>query len=500
MSAERGESRSLFRNLSPLDHRYYLENREPFDRLADFLSEEAAVRYYARVEVALLRQLMRMLPAAVRPAAPDREAPDREALDREALERELDAAVDAIDPAEVHAEEQTTRHNLRAVVRVLQRLLPESARHLVHLGATSFDIQDTATALRIGGAVRAVVLPLLLDLTDRLADMADEESATLQIGRTHGQHAVPITFGFAVASFVARLDDVLPRILQAADGLPGKLSGAVGAYHATALLIGDPLELERRVLAELGLAPAAHATQIVPAEPLVRLLLEINLAFGTIANLADDLRNLQRTEIAEVAESFEAAQVGSSTMPQKRNPWNSEHVKSLWKAFSPRVGTLFMDQISEHQRDLTNSASARFVGEYLAGVAAAANRMLRVVRSLHVDRARMAGAVRASGDAVAAEAAYVALARAGVADAHEVIRRAAAAAHAGGETLAAVLRRDPARWALLQSAAPDGASAAELLRDPGRYRGRAAERARAVAALHRQRSAALRRALADRTA
>lgn len=501
MSAERGESRSLFRNLSPLDHRYYLENREPFDRLADFLSEEAAVRYYARVEVALLRQLMRMLPAAAPDReALDREALDREALDREALERELDAAVDAIDPAEVHAEEQTTRHNLRAVVRVLQRLLPESARHLVHLGATSFDIQDTATALRIGGAVRAVVLPLLLDLADRLADMADEESATLQIGRTHGQHAVPITFGFTVASFVARLDDVLPRILQAADGLPGKLSGAVGAYHATALLIGDPLELERRVLAELGLAPAAHATQIVPAEPLVRLLLEINLAFGTIANLADDLRNLQRTEIAEVAESFEAAQVGSSTMPQKRNPWNSEHVKSLWKAFSPRVGTLFMDQISEHQRDLTNSASARFVGEYLAGVAAAANRMLHVVRSLRVDRARMAGAVRASGDAVAAEAAYVALARAGVADAHEVIRRAAAAAHAGGETLAAVLRRDPARWALLQNAAPDGASAAELLRDPGRYRGRAAERARAVAALHRQRSAALRRALADRTA
>ena len=492
MSAESGESRSLFRNLSPLDHRYYLENREPFDRLADFLSEEAAVRYYARVEVALLRQLMRMLPAAIRPAAPDRAA----------LERRLDAVVDAIDPAEVHAEEETTRHNLRAVVRVLQRHLPESARHLVHLGATSFDIQDTATALRVGGAVRAVVLPLLLDLADRLADMAEEESATLQIGRTHGQHAVPITFGFAVASFVARLDDVLPRILQAADGLPGKLSGAVGAYHATALLVGDPLELERRVLADLGLAPAAHATQIVPAEPLVRLLLEMNLAFGTIANLADDLRNLQRTEIAEVAESFEAAQVGSSTMPQKRNPWNSEHVKSLWKAFSPRLGTLFMDQISEHQRDLTNSASARFVGEYLAGVAAAANRMLRVVRSLHVDRARMAGAVRASGDAVAAEAAYVALARAGVADAHEVIRQAAAAARAGGEPLAAALRRDPARWALLEGAAvaPDGASAADLLRDPGRYRGRAAERARAVAALHRERSAALRRALADRTA
>ena len=491
IEAESGESRNIFRNLSPLDHRYYLENREPFDHLADFLSEEAVVRCYARVEIALLRQLVRMVPEAVRHAPGGSEE----------LQRTLDAAVAAVDPAEVHAEEQVTRHNLRAVVHVLQRRLPESVRHLVHLGATSFDVQDTATALRIGGAVRAVVLPLLLDLTDRLADLADAEAATLQVGRTHGQHAVPITFGFAVASFVARLDDVLPRILHAADALPGKLSGAVGAYNATALLVDDPLELERRVLADLGLAPAAHATQIVPAEPLVRLLLEINLAFGVLANLADDLRNLQRTEIAEVAESFGASQVGSSTMPQKRNPWNSEHVKSLWKAFSPRVGTFFMDQVSEHQRDLTNSASARFVGEYLAGFTAAVNRTLRIVGSLHVDRRRMADAVGLSGDAVAAEAAYIALARAGVTDAHEVVRQAAASARVAGGTLAEALARDPERWALLERAAvgPDGSGAAELLRDPARYRGMATERARAVAALHRELAATLRHALDGRT-
>ena len=495
MKAEGGESRSIFRNLSPLDHRYYLENREQFDRLAGFLSEEAVVHSYARVEVALLRELVRMLPDAVPPDSPRRHSGDD-------LERALNAAADAIDPAEVHAEEQRTRHNLRAVVHVLQRRLPESVRHLVHLGATSFDVQDTATALRIGDATRAVILPLLLELTDRLADLAEAEAQTLQVGRTHGQHAVPITFGFAIASFVARLDDVAPRILQAADGLPGKLSGAVGAYNATALLVDDPEELERRVLASLGLRPAAHATQIVPAEPLCRLLLEINLAFGVLANLADDLRNLQRTEIAEVAELFGSAQVGSSTMPQKRNPWNSEHVKSLWKAFAPRVGTFFMDQISEHQRDLTNSASARFIGEYLAGFTAAVNRMLRVVESLHVDRQRMADGVGMSGDAVAAEAAYIALARAGVPDAHESVRQAAAAARADGGSLAAALARDGDRWALLERAAarPGGPTVAELLRDPARYCGRAAERALAVAALHRERSHSLRRRLADAAA
>ena len=124
-----------------------------------------------------------------------------------------------------------------------------------------------------------------------------------------------------------------------------------------------------------GLQASEHSTQLVEPEYLLRLLLELNTAFGIIANLADDLRNLQRSEIGEVREEFTATQVGSSTMPQKRNPWNSEHVKSLWKEFCPRVVTFFMDQISEHQRDLTNSASSRFVAEYLVGFAFAAERM-----------------------------------------------------------------------------------------------------------------------------
>jgi len=492
MKAEGSERRNLFRNLSPLDHRYYLENRELFDQLSDFLSEEAVVRSYARVEVALLRELLLVLPDAVLSES----SGSRDVSD---LEQELESVVDLIDPAEVHAEEQHTRHNLRAVVNVLQRLLPESVRHLVHLGATSFDVQDTAAALRIADAVRVVIMPLLLDLADRLADLSEAEAETLQVGRTHGQHAVPITFGFAMASFVARLDDVLPRILNAAEGLPGKLSGAVGAYNATALLVDDPEELERCVLANLGLTPAAHTTQIVPAEPLARLIMEINLAFGVIANLADDLRNLQRTEIAEVAEMFGSSQVGSSTMPQKRNPWNSEHVKSLWKAFAPRVGTFFMDQISEHQRDLTNSASARFTGEYLAGFAAAVNRMLRIVDSLHIDRARMADTVGLSGDTVAAEAAYIVLSCAGVANAHELVRKAVADARSDGGTLAAALARDHEHWALLERATTgqDGPTVAELLENPDRYCGKAAKRARSVVVLHRALSEDLRRRIAN---
>src|SRR5262249_29305451 len=143
----------------------------------------------------------------------------------------------------------------------------------------------------------------------------------------------------------------------------GKFAGAVGAYNASSLFFPDPEAFEVDVLKEMGLRPAEQSSQVTPNEPVVRLLAEITIACGIMANLADDMRHLQRTEIGEIGEEFEAAQVGSSTMPQKRNPINFENAKSLWKIIVPRVTTAFMDQISEHQRDLTNSASARTYGE-----------------------------------------------------------------------------------------------------------------------------------------
>ncbi len=302
----------------------------------------------------------------------------------------LDELAASVSPEDVYAEEAKVHHNVRALVNVLKRHLPEEVRPLVHLGATSVDILDTAAALRYREATTRIVLPTLLDLEAQLIRLAREEADTVQVGRTHGQYAVPITFGFAMAGYVARLGKSIQRIHERAQGLRGKLAGAVGAYNATTLLVADPRELERRVLGALGIEPSEHSTQLVEPEYLLQLLLELNTAFGIIANLADDLRQLQRSEIGEVREEFTESQVGSSTMPQKRNPWNSEHVKSLWKAFSPRVVTFYMDQISEHQRDLTNSASSRFVVDYVAGFCLAAGRMVSVLRSLVVDRRRMA--------------------------------------------------------------------------------------------------------------
>jgi adenylosuccinate lyase len=368
-------------------------------------------------------------------------------------------------------------------VNVLKRKLPSRARPFVHLGATSVDILDTAAALRYRDVTRRVLLPLLRGLVSELIHLTRAEAETPQIGRTHGQHAVPLTFGFAVAQYVSRLGDAILRIEKSAADLRGKLSGAVGAYNATSLLVKDPRALEMDFLSLLGLKPPEISTQLVPPEHLLSLLLSINTAFGIIANLADDLRNLQRSEIGEVREEFTDSQVGSSTMPQKRNPWNSEHVKSLWKAFFPRVVTFFMDQISEHQRDLTNSASSRFVADYIAGFALAVSRVRSVVGSLAVNRARMASNLAMSGDLVFSEPVYILIARGGDPDAHERVRRATLMAEKDGRKLRDVLREDGRLWTTLDSNLREtlGCDAESFFSDPARYIGLAASRAREIA-------------------
>jgi adenylosuccinate lyase len=472
-------SRPIFNNISPIDHRYSVSEREVFDALVPWLSEGAQVASCVSAEIALVMAHL---------------------ASRGKLGTAIRAAVvrsgTAISPDEVYAEEEQTHHAVRALVNVLKTRLAEvrlddgtPVAPLVHLGATSADILDTSLAWRIKGAIREVALPQLRRLLGLLCDAAEREAETPQVGRTHGQHAVPITAGFALAEYAARLGKSLAEIEKRALDLRGKLSGAVGAYNALSLIDDDPEALEKRYLAELDLLPSEYSTQLVEPEYLLRLLLELNVAFGIIANLADDLRNLQRSEIAEFHEGFDATQVGSSTMPQKRNPWNSEHVKSLWKAFAPRVMTFFMDQISEHQRDLTNSASQRFTADYITGFCFAVRRMSDVIAGLGVNRERMLLNLRAAS--VMAEPAYILLAESGVSDAHEVIRRITLAAEKEGLDFAAALFRDTevsgriAAQLLKRGLIEKAEDAVLFFRQNERYCGLAAKKARAIAAAYR---------------
>lgn len=474
------KARNIYHNLSPLDHRYYTANKELFERLSGYLSEEAGIRYALRVEAALVKTHLHLRGEATGE-----------------IVRDLDAVVESIDPAEVYEEEERTQHNVRAMVNVLSRKLPTGVAPYVHLGATSVDILDTAQALRLRDATRDVLEPLLLQVLEELIDLARTHAETPQVGRTHGQHAVPITFGFAMAEYVARLGKSLDEIHDRAKDLRGKLAGAVGAYNATSMLSPDPEAFEARFLDHLGLRPPEYTTQLVEPEYLLRLLLEFNTCFGIVANLADDLRHLQRSEIGELREGFGVDQVGSSTMPQKRNPWNSEHVKSLWKAFAPRIMSFYMDQISEHQRDLTNSASGRFVSEYLAGFAAGVNRTLKVLRSLYVDAERMRGNLRRTQDLILAEPIYLLLAASGARDAHETVRRLTLRCEEKGTSLSQELAKEPALLSAVseQLARTRNLDPEQFFAAPELYRGLAAERARGLADRYSQKAQALKKEL-----
>lgn len=451
---------SRFDAISPLDSRFYGGDPQLYAALHPYLSEEGRVRAQAKAEAALARALAEegIAPASVADA--------------------IAAAAERIGAAEVYAEEARIGHDVRALVNRIREQLPADARPFVHLGATSMDVVDTANAWRYREAVERVVVPRLGLLASRLIALAEGEADTTQAGRTHGQHAVPITFGFAIAEYVSRIGGRILFLQASARALPGKLSGAVGAYNAPALLAKDPRALERRYLGHLGLVPASHSTQIVEPEAWSDLAHACVTALGVMANLADDMRHLQRTEIAEIAEGFRAQQVGSSTMPQKRNPVSFENVKSMWKAFMPRIITTYLDQISEHQRDLTNSASQRFSGELIAATAYAATRLGTSIDGMRIDRDRMKANVGLSKGGIIAEALYVLLAKHGHPDAHEAVRRLTLEAERSGKSTLEHAAVDPELKPILARLTP---SERKVLDQPEEYRGLAPDVARDVA-------------------
>ena len=457
---------SRFDAISPLDSRFYGGDQAVFESLRPYLSAAATIRYQARVEAAL---------AAV--------MADAGICDR-GVATAIAGAADRVTAEEVAAEEARTRHDVRALVNVIRSKVPDEAKRYVHLGATSYDIVDTANALRYRECIDTAVVPAIAAAVARCITIAEAEADTPQIGRTHGRHAEPVTFGFAMASYVSRLGGRIERVQEAARRLPGKLSGAVGAYNAMGLLTADPRDLEERFLRSLGVGRRSTSSQIVEAEGWADLAHACITALGVMANLADDMRQLQRTEIGEVAEAFANDQVGSSTMPHKRNPVSFENVKSLWKAMAPRILTTYMDQISEHQRDLTNSASQRFLGEILAATAYAARRLASSLEGIRVDRERLRANLALTRGAIVAEPLYVLLAKYGHPDAHEAVRRLTLEAERTGRTVMEVATVDAEVRSYLSKI---GTDERRFLERPEEYRGLSAEVAREVAATWRDR-------------
>jgi adenylosuccinate lyase len=453
-----------FEAASPFDARYYFADRGFFERLHPYVSEGAQVKYLARVEAALAETL----------ADFGRCPPEAAA--------EIARAAAEVTPEEVYEEEARIQHNIRALVNCIRRRISPVAQPYVHLFATSADIIDTARALALVDVTRAVLVPDLAALERKLIHLARTHADTPQMGRTHGQHAVPLTFGFAVAQYVSRLGQRLETIVQAAGNLRGKFAGAVGAYNALALWQPeDPTRVEAALMQKLGLRASEVSTQVTQPEYIADYVYALTACWGVFANLADDFRHLQRSELRELRDRKAADPntqiVGSSTMPHKVNPKDFENVKSLWKAYVPRLLTVLMDQISEHQRDLTNSASMRFVTEFVAAFAYAIHRLSSTLDAVEPDVARMREVLEAGKDPITAEPLYVLLALHGHPDAHEQARVLARDARIQGRPLAQLLREDKSIASYLQQMTPDQLA---VLADPAKYLGAAAQRTRAV--------------------
>jgi adenylosuccinate lyase len=449
----------IFASVSPLEYRY-LHMPEAAEVRA-YLAEEAFVRYMAKVEAALV------------------EAYAAEGLCSKEIAQAVAQAASRITAAEVYHEEERIHHETRALVNCLAQKAGATAAPWIHLGATSEDIIGTANALRYRDFCRRMLLPALCELEKTLISLSLREKESCQIGRTHGQHAVPLTLGFALCEYVSRLGGRIVRLGECSDNLRGKFSGAVGAYNAQSLLLADPLEFEKTFLATLGLKPADHSTQIIEPEYTLDLLHAAVSLFGVFANLSDDMRHLQRSEIGEISEEFTAAQVGSSTMPHKQNPISFENIKSLWKVFVPRVFTAYLDQISEHQRDLTNSASSRFVGEILCALYIATLRLNATLGRLGVNRAALEVNLKKNWHKTIAEPCYLILARNGHVGAHERVRKAVQS----GENLSAWLSKELVR--------PLTASEENTLRGPEHYLGLAIKKTEVVCQEWQEKIAAL---------
>jgi adenylosuccinate lyase len=255
--------------------------------------------------------------------------------------------------------ESETRHDIMSVTRALSEVCKGDAGKYIHLGATSYDIVDTANALQFADSTE-IIRKELKNLRTTLVNLAKKHRKTIMVGRTHGQHSIPITFGLKMAGFAMEVDRHMERIFECKSRLLiGKLSGAVGTGAA---LGSKALQIQMEMLKELKLGVEDVSTQIVCRDRYNELLGVLCNIATSMEKFATEIRNLQRDEIREVAEAFEAKkQVGSSTMPHKRNPITCEQICGLARVIRGFIQPTYENAIQWHERDLCNSSSERFI-------------------------------------------------------------------------------------------------------------------------------------------
>ena len=317
--------------------------------------------------------------------------------------------------------EEEIHHDVMAMVEALA----EQCKYgkYVHLGATSYDIVDTSNALQIKDALK-IIKKQLIELDKILISLARKYRDTIMIGRTHGQHALPITFGFKMTVFASEIYRHIKRLEWVEKIISvGKMSGAVGSGAA----FGEKFfEVQSFVMEELGLIPEMPATQIVGRDRYIDLFSFLANLASSLEKFATEIRNLQRSEIDEAEEFFEEKQVGSSTMPHKRNPITCEQICGLARIIRSNVIPSWENAIQWHERDLCNSSSERFmIPHSLVLTDWILHQAIKVFSNLRVHPEKMKENIQISKGLPMAEAVMIAMVEKGMSrqEAHELLRK-----------------------------------------------------------------------------
>jgi adenylosuccinate lyase len=340
----------------------------------------------------------------------------------------------------VKERERITDHDVAAFVDVVAQSVGEAGRW-IHYGLTSSDVLDTGLALQLREAGRELEAGAAA-LTDVLVDRARAFRDTICVGRTHGVHAEPTTFGLKLAGFAFESDRSARRLRAAFGGVAvGQLSGAVGTYSAL-----DP-DVEAEALSRLDLRPEPLSTQVVPRDRHAELLNAVALAGASLERLALEIRHLQRTEVREVEEPFKEGQKGSSAMPHKRNPITCERIVGLARVLRGNAVAGLENVALWHERDISHSSTERVVlPDSTTLLDYMQDRMRGVVEGMRVHPDRMQENLELTHGAIFSQTVLSALVEAGLErdQAYRIVQQNAQRAWDERRPLRSLLEEDPA--------------------------------------------------------
>jgi adenylosuccinate lyase len=345
----------------------------------------------------------------------------------------------AFDIGRIHELERTLRHEVVAFLTAVAERVGEPSRY-IHHGLTSSDIMDTALAFQLQEAA-AILLEDINALLGTLRTLARTHKHTVMVGRTHGVHAEPMTFGLKVARWYSEMQRSRDRLEQAKEAVGyGKVSGAVGNYAHL------PPVIEAYVCEELGLKPEPVSSQIIPRDRHAQFLVTLATLGAALENIATEIRHLERTEVSEVAEPFTEGQKGSSAMPHKKNPVMCEQISGLSRVLRANAIAALENVPLWHERDISHSSVERIILpdstillDYLL------TKMREVLEGLQVYPQRMERNLERTQGLLFSQRVLLALAEKGVSRevAHDLVQRNATKAWEAGEHLQTLLMKDP---------------------------------------------------------